>query len=187
MALFAFLIWGALHTDLPQYDGKAMAGRFVGYPIVALLVPLGWLVACRRQRRRLAFPFGAAVLVTFPFVIDLWGNTFRLYIENEHFDDVVHAINPVLFVAAFALLLDRTGVPRWATWIMAFGIGCAGHILWETLEYWLLEGFGAVELDLSLADTLSDLGWGMVGAIIGACAHLVGPRPAVMLIPDAAR
>jgi hypothetical protein len=58
---------------------------------------------------------------------------------------------------------------------MAFGIGCAGHIVWEIVEYLLLEGVGAVELDLSLPDTLSDQAWGLLGGAIGASLALLLP------------
>ena len=173
-ALVALLVWSATHGDLPQFQGKAMAGRLACFPLAAAVVPAGWWFARRRLRRPVPFPYAAAVLMTLPFVIDLAGNATRLYVELEDFDDAVHAVNPVLFVAALALLLDRTRVPRWATWTMAFGIGCAGHIVWEIIEYLLLEGIGAVELDLSLRDTLTDQAWGLLGAVVGASLPLLG-------------
>ena len=173
-ALVALLVWSATHGDLPQFQGKAMTGRLACFPLAAAVVPAGWWFAQRRLRRPVPFPYAAAVLMTLPFVIDLAGNATRLYVELEDFDDAVHAVNPVLFVAALALLLDRTRVPRWATWTMAFGIGCAGHIVWEIIEYLLLEGIGAVELDLSLRDTLTDQAWGLLGAVVGASLPLLG-------------
>jgi hypothetical protein len=173
-ALVALLVWSATHDDLPQFQGKAMTGRLACFPLAAAVVPAGWWFAQRRLQRPVPFPYAAAVLMTLPFVIDLAGNASRLYVELEDFDDAVHAVNPVLFVAALALLLDRTRVPRWATWTMAFGIGCAGHIVWEIIEYLLLEGVGAVELDLSLRDTLSDQAWGLLGAVVGASLPLLG-------------
>jgi hypothetical protein len=171
-AMLALLVWSATHTDLPQFQGKAMTGRLACFPLAAAVVPVGWWLARRRLRRPVPFPYAAAVLMTLPFVVDLAGNATRLYVEVENFDDAVHAVNPVLFVAALALLLDRTGVPRWASWTMAFGLGCAGHIAWEIIEYLLLEGVGAVELDLSLRDTLTDQAWGLLGAAVGATLPL---------------
>ena len=198
-ALVGLIVWSATHPDLPQFRGKAMAGRLACFPLAALLVLAGWWLASRRRGRRLAFPYEAAALVTWPFVIDLAGNatrqpadleqrTFGLYASLEYFDDAVHAVNPVLFVCAITALLDRTGVPRWASWVMAFGIGCAGHILWEIIEYLLLEGIGAVELDLSLRDTLSDQAWGLLGAAVGASlAMLLPPRAPETRLTDTER
>jgi len=177
-ALVVLLVHGTINPDLPQFDGKAMAARLVLFPIAAVIVPLGWWVVQRRRRHlRVAYPWAAATLLVLPFVIDLVGNAFTLYIDIERFDDVVHTINPILGVAGVALLLDRSGPPRWAVWTMAFGLGCAAHICFEIIEYLLLEGLGAVELDLSLQDTLSDLAYGMLGAAIGALAPwATGPR-----------
>ncbi|MCW2927672.1 MAG: hypothetical protein JWM86_1640 [Thermoleophilia bacterium] len=177
LAFVALLAWGGLHSSLEQFDGKAMGARLLLFPLAGALVPAIWLLGLRAARgagRGLpTFPWAAATLATLPFVIDLVGNTFSMYIEIEHFDDLVHTINPILGVAAVALLLDRTSAPRWSVWTMAFGLGCAAHIGFELFEYALLVGFGAKELGLTLLDTLSDLGYGMIGAAIGACASLV--------------
>lgn len=191
LGLFGLLGWSATHADLPQFQGKAMAGRLACFPVAATVVPLGWWIAQRRRVRRLGFPWAAAVFVTVPFNIDLAGNAARLYIRFDHFDDVVHTINPIFFVAAVAVLLDRADVPRWSVWLMSFGLGCAGHTVWEIIEYLLLEGVGAVELDLTLRDTLSDQAWGLLGAAVGASLPLmlrredgeVRPQPTAGIAP----
>lgn len=172
-ALVVLLVHAAMHPDLPQFDGKAMAARLALFPLAAAIVPAGWWFVRRRRGPGVAFPWAASVLLVLPFVVDLFGNAFQLYIEIERFDDAVHTLNPVLGVAGVALLLDRTGVPRWSVWVMAFGLGCAAHICFELIEYLLLVELGAVELGLTLPDTLSDLAWGLAGAAIGACAPLV--------------
>lgn len=176
--LFAMLVIATLNPHLPQFDGKAMVARLILFPLAAAVVPVGWwIVRRRRPAARIAFPWAAATLLTLPFVIDLAGNALDLYDSIERFDDVIHALNPVLGVAGAALLLDHTSAPRWSVWVMAFGLGCFAHICFEIIEYLLLEGIGAVQLDLSLRDTLSDLAAGLVGAAIGAFAPwLGGPR-----------
>ncbi len=173
IALIVLLVHATIHPDLPQFDGKAMGARLVLFPIAALIVPAGWWLVRRHRGAGVAFPWTAATVFVLPFVIDLFGNANTLYIDIERFDDAVHFVNPLLGVAGIALLLDRTAAPRWTVWTMAFGLGCAAHICFEIIEYLLLEGLGAVELDLSLRDTLSDLAWGMFGAAVGACAPLL--------------
>lgn len=173
--LVGLLVHALFHPDLPRFDGKAMGARLALFPLAALVVPIGWLVLRRRVRRPLAFPWAASVLLVLPFVIDLVGNAADWYDTYEHFDDGVHTLNPVLGVAGLALLLDRTSAPRWAAWVMAFGLGSVAHIAFEVIEYLLLVEIGAVELGLTLRDTLSDLSWGVLGATVGASVVLLAP------------
>lgn len=172
--LAGLLLWSAAHVGLPQFRDKAMPIRLICSPIAALLVPAAWWLAARRPGPRPPFPHVPALLVALSLVIDLAGNATGLYVEVEDFDDAVHVLNPMLLVAAVTLLLAQTGVPRWAVWVMAFGLGCAGNISWELLEFAFMEG-GAVGLRLSLRDTLSDQAYGLLGAAIGATFPLLWP------------
>lgn len=142
--------------------------RLACSPTAAVLVPGTWWLLQRGGRRRLSFPYTPSLLVALSLIIDLAGNATGLYEGLEYFDDAVHFINPLLLVTAVGLLLAKARVPRWTVWIMAFGLGCAGNIAWELLEYVLMEGVGAVALHLSLRDTLSDQAWGVLGAVTGA-------------------
>jgi hypothetical protein len=171
--LAGLLLWSAAHAGLPQFRDKAMPIRLACSPIAAVLVPSAWWLVRRGGRRRLPFPYTPSLLVTLPLIIDLAGNATGLYDGLEYFDDAVHFVNPLLLVTATGLLLARTGVPRWTVWIMAFGLGCAGNIAWELMEYVLMEGVGAVALQLSLRDTLSDQAWGVLGAVTGATVAVV--------------
>ena len=166
--LAGLLLWSAAHADLPQFTDKAMPIRLACSPIAAVLVPGTWWLLLRGGRRRLPFPCTPSLLVALSLIVDLAGNATGLYDGIEYFDDAVHLVNPLLLVTAVGLLLAQTGVPRWTVWIMAFGLGCAGNIAWELMEYVLMEGVGAVALHLSLRDTLSDQAWGVLGTITGA-------------------
>lgn len=177
VALLGLLLHALVNPDLPQFDGKAMGARLALFPLAALVVPVGWWVVSRRRGARVEFPWLASVLLVLPFVIDLLGNAAGWYVDHEYFDDAVHTLNPVLGVAGIALLLDRTSAPRWAAWVMAFGLGSVAHIGFEVIEYLLLVEIGAVELGLTLRDTLSDLSWGVLGAAIGASVLLVVRGP----------
>lgn len=178
VALAGLLLWSGAHGHLPQFQGKAMDIRLACVPLAAAVVPASWWLARRLGHRQLAFPYTPAVLVALSLTIDLAGNATRLYDTVEHFDDAVHAINPLLLVAALTCLLGHTGLPRWAMWVMAFGLGCAGNIAWELAEYGLMDLLGATELGLSLPDTLSDQAWGLLGAAVGATVPLLVSFPA---------
>jgi len=64
--------------DLEQFEGKAILGRAIGYPIAMLIVPVAfWLVQRRRPAR--AYPYGVDILIALPFLIDVAGNALDLY------------------------------------------------------------------------------------------------------------
>lgn len=175
--LAGLVLWSAAHVGLPQFRDKAMPIRLICSPIAALLVPTVWWLAGARGRRRGPFPHVPALLVALALIIDLAGNATGLYVRVEDFDDAVHVLNPMLLVAAVTILLAQTDVPPWAVWVMAFGLGCAGNITWELLEFLFMER-GAVGLRLSLRDTLSDQAYGLLGAAVGATFPLLWPSRA---------
>lgn len=177
VALAGLLLWSGAHGHLPQFRGKAMQIRLACVPVAAAVVPASWWLACRLGHRRLAFPYTPAALVGLALAIDLAGNATRLYDTVEYFDDAVHAVNPVLLVAALTCMLSSSGLPRWATWVMAFGLGCAGNIAWELAEYTFMDRLGATSLGLTLPDTLSDQAWGLLGAAVGATVPLLASFP----------
>ena len=48
LALVGLLVFA--RPDLPQFHGKSMAGRAIGYPVAALVVPVAWWIVQRRRR-----------------------------------------------------------------------------------------------------------------------------------------
>lgn len=43
-------MFAVVRRDLPQFEGKAVVGRALTYPIAALIVPAVWLLRGRRDR-----------------------------------------------------------------------------------------------------------------------------------------
>jgi hypothetical protein len=41
-ALIGLLLFAVARPDLPQFDGKATAGRALRYPLATLIVPVAW-------------------------------------------------------------------------------------------------------------------------------------------------
>jgi hypothetical protein len=62
-----------------------MGYRLVGYPLVALAVPVWWAL---RGRRR--YPHAADLCLTAPFLLDTAGNTANLYDSVWWWDDAMH-------------------------------------------------------------------------------------------------
>ena len=97
--------------ELPQFQGKAFAGRAIAYPIALGIVPVVWLLL----RRPIPYPVVPDILFGLPFLIDMVGNALGLYDSVEWWDDANHLVNWWLHTAAIAILLAGTpaaGCPR---------------------------------------------------------------------------
>ena len=165
LATVVILVWAILNPDLPQFQGKAFTGRAVIYPAVLLLIPLGWWVFA--SGRTVKFPFAADILFGLPFLIDVGGNALNLYDTIEWWDDANHLVNWGLHTAAVGLLL-RYG--EWSPPIraaLAFGYAVTTAVLWELAEYITFIP-DSPEATTAYADTLLDLGLGMVGGLVAA-------------------
>jgi hypothetical protein len=164
-ALVGLLVFAAARQDLPQFHGKSMTGRAIGYPLAALIVPIGWWLIS--QRRKIPYPVAVDMLVVLPFVIDMAGNAANLYDRISWWDDANHFVNWAILVAGFAVLLSSTSLGRWPLFGLAVGFGAVTAILWELLEYVTFVRHSP-ELNTAYTDTLGDLALGLAGATIAA-------------------
>jgi hypothetical protein len=165
LALVGLLVFAVARQDLPQFHGKSMTGRAVGYPIAALVVPVVWWIA--RRRRRMAYPYAVDILVVLPFLIDMAGNAANLYDTISWWDDVNHLVNWAILVSGFGVLLLRTRLNAWPIFGLAVGFGAVTAILWELLEYVTFIR-NSPELKTAYHDTLGDLTLGLSGSTIAA-------------------
>ena len=117
--------------DLPQFQGKAFAGRAIAYPIALAIVPVVWLLL----RRPIPYPVVPDILFGLPFLIDMVGNALGLYDSVEWWDDANHLVNWWLHTAAIAILLAGTGLPRAARAGLGVAWAATTAILWELAEY----------------------------------------------------
>jgi hypothetical protein len=158
------LLWAVMHPDMPQFQGKAFAGRAIVYPAVLLLIPLGWWVF---GYRTISFPFAADILFGLPFFIDVSGNALNLYDTIAWWDDVNHLANWALHTSAVGLLL------RYADWswviraALAFAYAVTTAVLWEFAEFVTFIP-DSPEAASAYADTLLDLALGMLGGLVAA-------------------
>jgi len=174
-ALVALLLFAVSRQDLPQFHGKSMAGRAIGYPLTALLVPVSWFVLSRRRHVR--YPVAVDILVVAPFVIDMAGNTANLYDTVSWWDDANHFVNWAILVSAFGVLLLSTSLDRWPIFGLAVGFGATTAILWELLEYFTFIRHSP-ELRTAYHDTPGDLTLGLAGSVVAAVGVVwLGRRP----------
>ena len=167
VALVALLLFAVARQDLPQFEGKAMVGRALTYPIAALIVPVAWWVASRGRKRD--YPYAVDILLVLPFLIDTAGNAANLYDTIEWWDDFNHFLNWGILVAAFGQFLVRLRVGRVTAAALAIGFGAVTAILWEFAEYFTFIR-GGPELATAYTDTLGDLALGLSGSVVAALA-----------------
>jgi hypothetical protein len=162
-ALIGLLLF-AVVSDLERFEGKAMTGRALTYPIAALLVPAVWWLWFRRR----SYPFDLDVLFLLPFLIDTAGNALDLYDSVDWWDDANHVVNWAILVLAFGRLLARLPVGRPEAFGLALGFGAVTHILWELGEYLTFIRGNPDELRGAYTDTLGDMALSLGGSAAAA-------------------
>ena len=164
-ALVGLLLLAVLKPDLPQFEGKAMAGRAATYPLAAIIVPLGWWLWGRHKARH--YPYGLDILLVLPFLIDVVGNALDLYDSIDWWDDFNHLLNWGLLVAACGQFLVRFPLGKVNSAALMIGFGGVTAILWELGEYVTFIR-GGPEERTAYRDTLGDLAGGLTGSTIAA-------------------
>jgi hypothetical protein len=165
--LLGLLLLAVVQPDLPQFEGKAMLGRALTYPIAVFVVPVAWWLVQRRRGRPVAYPYALDVLVTMPFLIDTAGNALDLYDSIDWWDDLNHLVNWGLLTAGFGQLLLRLRLTPALVFGLCVGFGAATAILWEIGEYFAFIR-NSDELDTAYTDTLGDLTLGLSGSVAAA-------------------
>lgn len=169
----SFVIAIGLSPD--TVEGKAMGFRAPLFLASAVLVPI-----IARARGWSPYPHTADALLAAPFLIDTLGNLFGLYDNFPQTDDVLHAVNWVLLVAAFHAFRFRNVDDRRDAVLLGYGFGAITIVWWEVLEWAVSEdGFGGADgLALTYGDTVGDLllssSGGLIGSLVGVV--LLGPR-----------
>ena len=160
----AFVV--ALTVPLEQLEGKGMGFRFPLFMLSTVVVPLAW------RRRFAPYPATADTLIVAPFLIDTVGNLAGLYDSFDATDDVLHALNWVLLVAAFHAWRFRRGAgdrtPAADAWLMGAGIGALAIVGWEIAEWIVAETGAGGGLSLTYGDTVGDLALSTAGGMIGS-------------------
>ena len=173
LALIGLLLMAVLFPHLPQFEGKAMGGRALAYPLSTLIVPVVWFVWFRRY----PYPIAIDILIVLPFLIDTAGNALDLYDTIEWWDDANHLVNWAILTAGAAVALSYLPLGRLNRFALGVGFGAVTAIGWELAEY-ITFIRNSPELATAYTDTLGDLALGTLGAIIGSAvvAYLLPSR-----------
>jgi len=161
-ALVALLLFGAT-SGLDRFEGKAMTGRALVYPIAVVIVPAVWWLWFRRTR----YPYALDILIVLPFLIDTAGNALDLYDSVSWWDDANHLVNWAILTAGASLALSYLPLGRLNRFALGVGFGALTAIGWELAEYVTFIR-DSPELATAYTDTLGDLLLGTLGAVIGS-------------------
>ncbi len=162
--LLLLLALAVSHPDLGNMEGKAGGLRAVAYPVLAFSVPAIWW---QYWRDRASFPWVADLLVTITCFTDILGNRLDLYDVIVWFDDLMHFMNTGLLAAAVILLTMHRTSSLAAMLERALAFGATAAIAWEVAEYFAFIS-GSSERAHAYADTLGDLGLGVLGSVTAA-------------------
>jgi hypothetical protein len=165
VALIGLLLFAVLRPDLPQFEGKAMGGRALTYPLAAIVVPVGWWFWGRD--RDWSYPYVLDICLVLPFLIDVVGNALNLYDTIDWWDDLNHFVNWGILVTAFGQVLFRLPLARLNMASLMVGFGAVTAVLWEFAEYFTFIR-GGPEEKTAYTDTLGDLAGGLAGSTLAA-------------------
>ena len=166
IGLLGLLALAVLRPEMQQFQGKAMTGRALTYPIVVVIVPLVWGIL-RRNRPGLAYPHVLDMCLALPFLIDTAGNALDLYDSIDWWDDLNHFGNWAILTFAFGQLLFGKRFSPWVILGLAVGFGAIAGIMWEIAEYFTFVR-NSPELATAYTDTLGDLALDLTGALLAA-------------------
>ena len=166
---------------LERFEEKGFGWRLLWYPIAVLALPVLWAWLARRA----PYPYIADSLITFPFFVDVMGNVLNLYDTIGWWDDVNHFANWLFLSLGLGVLLLRTRFEPivLAVFVLAFGTSLA--ILWELGEYLTFIRTNKEEFATAYTDTLADLTFDLVGALIAGVVTFYAARRRPPGVPGA--
>lgn len=165
----------AIVFEPPGAVGKGMEFRAPGFLGSAVLVPV-----IAKVRKWDPYPHTADALLAAPFFLDTFANVSGSYEAINATDDVLHLVNWILLVSAFAAFRFRNVHHRKDAIMLGYGFGGLMIIWWEIFEWTIsTDGplLGGGGLGLGYTDTIGDLFLSSSGGLVGAyiSLHLLGP------------
>lgn len=172
-ALLVMIVLVLLDPTWGNLEGKAPVGRAVTYPMLALVLPVWWVL--RGSGR--PFPWLPDLMVTLCGFTDVLGNRLDLYDQVVWFDDWVHFMNTGLISGAVLMLSRRDVATSWGVVARAVAVGMTVALAWELWEFWSFIT-RSDEMPTAYTDTLGDLVLGWLGALTAAGVFIVVRRAA---------
>ena len=171
--VIAFFI--AIVIQPPGAVGKGMEFRAPGFLGSAILVPV-----IAKLRNWDPYPHAADGLLAAPFLLDTTANVAGFYESFGPTDDVLHLVNWILLVSAFAAFRFRNVHHSRDAIMLGYGFGGLAIIWWEIFEWTISDSgplLGGGGLGLGYTDTIGDLFLSSTGGLVGAfiALNVLGP------------
>lgn len=181
--LLSALIW----PDLSGIKGKASTARLIVYPLGAMALPIIWYAARRFRAHGArnasydglgarAFPWVADLLLTLPWLVDLAGNRLDLFDTVGWWDDAMHFVLWGFLTAGVLVAFPLRNASRALTTMVALGFGTTAALIWELGEFVAFVRHSP-ELQTAYTDTLGDLAFGTLGALLAGLTIAQLNRP----------
>ena len=135
--------------------------------------------------------FGIVALVA------VWSSVLQIYISTRWWDLPMHFLTNGLSAALCYIMLVQLGVvadaatlprPMLSAAVATIALGLSLGVLWEIFE-WFGHTFIDEEIYVGYVDSIGDLAWGGVGALLAGCSmsFLMARSPAMRRLPLATR
>lgn len=161
--LVGMLFLALVYPDSSNMRDKGAGVRAIVYPALAFTIPVLWWT---QWRERMSFPWLADLLVTITCFTDILGNRLDLYDTVVWFDDWMHFMNTGLLAVAVVLISLPHDASLGRIVERCLAVGATGAIVWEIGEFFAFIS-NSSEREFAYADTLGDLGLGVLGAVCG--------------------
>lgn len=163
--LLGLVIHASLNLGMEQFQNKGMPYRLIAYPIGIFGV---YILARLKAIKSKKYPYFEDIMVSLIITSDMLGNSLGLYGNVEWWDDFMHLMNSGLIaVLIMYYLINKQKLGTKSAIIYTVSLATWAQVLWEIAEYVTFVTTNTCEYPTAYRDTIGDLLFGQIGAIIG--------------------
>lgn len=166
--LLGLVIHASLNLGMEQFQNKGMPYRLIAYPIGIFGV---YILEKLKVIKSKKYPYFEDLMVSFIITSDMLGNSLGLYGNVEWWDDFMHLMNSGLIsVLIMYYLIHKQKIGAKSAIIYTISLTAWVQVLWEIAEYATFVTTNTCEYATAYRDTIGDLLFGQIGAVIGSLA-----------------
>jgi len=164
VVLLTLVIHASFNLGMEQFQNKGMPYRLIAYPIgIFGVYILSKILKIKK------YPYFQDLMISFIITSDMLGNSLGLYGNVEWWDDFMHLMNSSVIAVLIAHFLNaKQKIKPKYVFVYTLGLTSWLHVVWEIAEYVTFITTNTCEYATAYRDTIGDLLFGQIGAIIGA-------------------